>query len=309
MVVCFFCGAISCKDKKAATSADERRATNESIPNQVTSTTTQQTTAISTQANQPLGTVSDCDTVCQQAKSVESTDIRKSMELLEAAMAKAPDDPHSAPYYLQLGRLKKEYENYQGLYPGTQESSEKQKKEFVEYAKARPKEYSYDEIGADYLYFGTHFKELEKRFPTSPFAIEAAYEITNLNQGGECEGYVTCYIEGAFAPVRDFLLRHPDTIHTAEAAQRADDSFRKNLWSSRQWQDALGEIGDPNKATDYYDPNELRKLVAEYEELAQKLPTKYRPRIWETAAHYRTRLGEKDKSRALYGRILKEFPS
>jgi len=249
----------------------------------------------------------ESDPVYQQAQSLSRSDIRKAMEVLEAAVSKAPDDPRSAPYYLQLGRLKKEYENYQNYGAATSELGEKQKKEYFEYAKARPSEYFYNEIGDDYFYVGTHFKELEKRFPLSPLAADAGYEITNLSQGGECEGFVLCYIESAFAPVHAFLLRYPDTPHTAEAAQRADDAFRKALWGD-QWKTDLGDIKDPTKSTDYYDPRELKKLVDEYEELAEKLPQKFRARIWETAAYYREKLGEKDKSRTLYEKIATQFP-
>jgi hypothetical protein len=232
------------------------------------------------------------------------------MAILEAAIAKSPDEPSTAPYYLQLGRLKKEYENYQGYKTGTSELSEKQKNEFIGYAKKRPTEYFYNDPGADYFYGGFHFKELERLFPNSSLAAEAGYEITNLSQGGECEGQVVCYIDGGFAPVREFLLKYPQAPHTAEAAQRTDNAFRKNLWGDGVWKTELGVIADPNKAADYYyDPAELKKLLAEYEELAEKLPAKYRPRIWETTAYYHTRLGEKEKSGALYERILKDFPA
>jgi hypothetical protein len=301
---CLACATNGCKNKQASARAQEPRAavvqTAPSAPNPTQGSAAPNT---STTADSL-----DCDALCKQAKALSNNDIRKSMELLEAAIARVPDDPRSAPYYLQLGRLKKEYENYQGYNAGTPELSEKQKKEFVEYAKARPTEYFFDEIGADYLYLGTQFKELEKKFPTSPLAADAGYEITNLSQGGECEGFILCYVEGAFAPVRAFLQRYPDTPHTAEAVQRADDAFRKNLWGEH-WKTDLGGISDPTKpSSDYYDPNELKKLVAQYEELAEKLPPRFRPRVWETVAYYRGRFGEKDRAKSLYQRILKENP-
>jgi len=307
---CLFCNALGCKDKKTAASPAELHSTSPQSAQTNSAAIPPQTSALPVQAtNQPAAAVLECDALCQQAKALESNDIRKSMELLESAIAKAPENSHSAPYYLQLGRLKKEYENYQGYHAGTLELSEKQKTEFVEYAKVRPTEYLYNEIGANYLYLGTQFKELEKKFPTSPLAADADYEIANLSQGGECEGFILCYVEGAFAPVRAFLQRYPDTPHTAEAVQRADDSFRKNLWGEH-WKTDLGDISDPNKPTgDYYDPNELKKLVAQYEDLAEKLPPRFRPGIWETVAYYRLRFGEKEKARALYEKIATQFPA
>jgi len=229
------------------------------------------------------------------------------MGMLEEAIAKAPDDPHSAPYYLLLGRLKKEYESYQSAYAGSEERTKQNIEDFRRYAQARPNEYFHDEPSDTFLYDGAQFKELVKRHPSDPCAVEAAYEITNLSQGGECEGLILCYIEGAFAPVREFLLHYPDSAHTGEAAQRADDAFRKALWGDR-WRTDLGEITDPTKATDYYDPAELKKLVEQYEELAEKLPARFRPRIYETVAYYYVRLGEADRARQLYNLILQQAP-
>ena len=60
---------------------------------------------------------------------------------------------------------------------------------------------------------------------------------------------------------------------------------------------------------DAYDPNNLKRLVQEYEDLAQKLPMRFRATAWETVAYYRNKFGEKDRARALYQRILQENPS
>jgi tetratricopeptide (TPR) repeat protein len=249
----------------------------------------------------------ESDALYQQAQSLFHSDIRKAMDLLEAAIAKAPDAAQSAPYYLLLGKLKKEFEDCQAADTSI-ENSKTQCEGFVQYAKARSSEYFYNEVGGDYLYGGFHFQELEKRFPSSALAVEAAYERTKLSHGGECEGFVDCYIEDAFAPVRDFLLRYPDSPHTAEAVKRADGAFRKMLWGDT-WKTEWTEIKDPNKATDYYDPNNLKKLVQDYEDLAEKLPLRFRATALETVAYYRSKFGEKDRTRALYQRILQENPA
>jgi tetratricopeptide (TPR) repeat protein len=250
----------------------------------------------------------ESDPLFQRAKALTNTDIRGGMTMLEEALAKSPDDPHSAPYYLLLGRLKKEYENYEGYNAGTPEASERQRNEYREYAKARPNAYFHDEPGDSYLYNGIHFKELEKRFPSSLLAAEAGYEITNLSQGGECEGQLVCFIEFSFEPVRAFLLRYPDTSHSAEAAKRADDAFRNSLWGDH-WKTDWTEVTDPTKANAFYDPADLKKLVEEYEELAEKLPSRFRPRIYETVAYYRGKLGETQHARELYEKITAQFPN
>jgi tetratricopeptide (TPR) repeat protein len=250
----------------------------------------------------------ESDPLYRQAQGLFHADVRGSIGLLEAAIAKAPDNPNSAPYYLLLGRVKKEFENCQGDYANSSLSEPaKQCKGFMEYAEARPNEYFYNEVGGDYLYGGFHFHELEKRFPSSPLAVEAAYEMISLSQGGECEGFLDCYIASAFTPVRNFLDRYPDTPHTAEAVRRADDAFRKTLWGD-VWKTEWVEIKDPNNSSDYYDPANLKKMVQEYEDLAEKLPVRARASAWETVAYYRNKFGEKDRARALYARILKENP-
>lgn len=257
---------------------------------------------------QPAVVDFESDTLYQQAKGFSHSDIHKAMSLLETAVAKAPDDPHSAPYYLLLGRLKKEFENCVGDHANSSLSGPaKQCSGFTEYAQARPTEYFYNEVAGNYLYSGSHFQDLEKKFPSNPLAVEAAYEMTNLSQGGECEGFLDCYIENGFARVRDFLLRYPDSPHSAEAIKRADDAFRKTLWGD-VWKTEWTEIKDPNKPSEYYDPANLKKLVQEYEDLAEKLPVRARASCWETVAYYRAKFGEKDRAKILYQRILKENP-
>src|SRR5262249_2055593 len=90
------------------------------------------------------------DLVYQQAQTLARSDIHKAMELLEAAIEKAPDSPSSAPYYLLLGRLKKERESCQQD-PTTSPLSEpaKQCSDFVDYAKSHSNEYFYNEVAGD----------------------------------------------------------------------------------------------------------------------------------------------------------------
>ena len=103
--------------------------------------------------------------------------------------------------------------------------------------------------------------------------MEAAYEETNLAEGGECESDIVCPIASGFEPVRKFLLQYPDSVHSAEAAKRADAAFRGSLWGEH-WKTYNAEITDTTKATDDYNPDELKKLVQEYEEIAEKMPAK-----------------------------------
>ena len=61
----------------------------------------------------------EADPIYQLARTQAKTDLQKAFGTLEAAIAKAPDDSQSVPYYLSLGRLKKEYESYPESYAGS----------------------------------------------------------------------------------------------------------------------------------------------------------------------------------------------
>jgi len=66
------------------------------------------------------------------------------------------------------------------------------------------KDYTYNEIGANYIYSGADFKELLARFPKSDLADDAAFEIANLPQGGECEGDAVCMMSRELTPFELF---------------------------------------------------------------------------------------------------------
>ena len=89
--------------------------------------------------------------------------------------------------------------------------------------------------------------------------------------------------------------------------KRADNAFRQNLWGD-VWNTERGEVKDPNTSDDYYDSGDPKKMVQDYEDLAEKLPFRYRARAWETVAYFRARFGERERARALYERILRQNP-
>src|SRR5260370_735972 len=111
------------------------------------------------------------------------------MEVVEESLRVHGDDSAFAPLYLRLGRMKKAYEGR--LSYGSPAMS---------YALAHPAEYNSNEVDADYIYNGYHFRELMRRFPKSEWADDAAWELTLLSRGGECEGNVACYIGRGFDP-------------------------------------------------------------------------------------------------------------
>ena len=240
----------------------------------------------------------------QKAESLQSREPLRAMQTLEEAIAAAPSSPTTAPLLLRLGILKREFEKYHWAREGeAAEAQEKRAAEFAAYAKARPEEYWYNEIGGDYLYSGFHLKEIEKRFPRSPLVVDADYELTKLTIGGECEGYVTCYISAKFTPVLAFLQKHPASKYSAEAVRRADEAFRSNLWGEK-WRSEFAEITDPHKDVEGYEAAQLKRMVQDYEDLAPTLPRLLRASATETVAYYRARFGEAAKAREHYTWII-----
>ena len=243
-------------------------------------------------------------------QSAAVTRPQKAISELEAAIAKAPAAPQSAKLYLQLGKLKRAYEDYPHSREGEDgDAYQRRQAEFESYAKARPEEYVYNEIGGTHLYNGVHFRTLQERFPKDPLVVDAAYEISKLSRGGECEGWVTCYISASFAPVRDFLRDYPDTKFSTEAVARTDAAFRKSTAWGEKWRSEFAEIADPHKDVDGYEAATLKTLVQEYEDLAAALPRLLRASAYETIAHYRARFGETKRARELYAFIVQHAPN
>lgn len=196
--------------------------------------------------------------------------LRTVLDSLETELARAAADRQ--PYLLfELGRAKKRF------IPELRSPHEA-------YAKAREGEYWYNEIGGNYLYQGTHFRQLIERFPDHHLADDAGYQLTMLPEGGECEGFITCYIARSLHDVQDFLVQFPNSPYAPRALERVMHAFETQL----------NDLDLTKKSADQmYDPNELPPIVARFDTATMKLPPALRAQASALVGRINARLAGK----------------
>ena len=200
----------------------------------------------------------------------ESSPPRQDIESLERRLKAAPEASLPA-VLIALGRLKSRF---------VVDSA---------YGAAHPEEFFYQELASSWLYNGWHFTELQRRFPQSPFADDAAYELTLLPQGGECEGYVPCQVSGLFSKLDAFLRAHPTSPRAADAVARVLLAFS-----------AIKPRMDLTRSSDAIDVPEIRKLVDALESLARALDPALGFTLLTRVAELREQLGDLSAARSTY---------
>jgi hypothetical protein len=176
---------------------------------------------------------------------------------------------------------------------------------YREYAEKNSQEFWYYEMGGIYYYSGFHFKELIKRFPESELVDDAAYELTKVHRGGECEGWMDCYIEYQFNQVKEFLELYPNSEHAEEAVKRANEAFLNNL-DSPLWVQNFGAIKDYAVAQESYEPQAIQQTLAIYETIAETLPLQLRAKAYEAIAGLWVRFKQLDRAIRLYSFIVQQ---
>ena len=161
------------------------------------------------------------------------------------------------------------------------------------YAQSRPDEYGFNEADADWLYNGKDFRDLIRRFPASPLVDDAAYALTRLPIGGECEGSVACAVSVGWMPVADFLRAHPNARQADFAVVRALDAFR-----------FLDSVPDLRVETDAIDPAAIRGMIATLDTVARLQQPPRNTLLLTRAAELWKRLEDFDRSRAAYSAAL-----
>ena len=180
----------------------------------------------------------------------------------ERRLRTAPETSHPT-ILMQLGRLKSRLD----VDP--------------KYAAAWRKEFFYQELAGRWLYTGWHFKELLRRFPNHKLADDAAYQLTLLPEGGECEGYVPCQVASLWLRLDPFLRKYPSSPYADSAVQRTLLAFSA-IKPNMNLTESSGDI----------DPPEIRKLVKSLEQTANTLPTHQRLVLLARVAELREQLGD-----------------
>jgi hypothetical protein len=198
---------------------------------------------------------------------VDADSIRAKMDSVESLLAKA-SDADKPRLLFALGRLKRLFMSMQGTAHGR-------------YAAAREDEYWYNELGDNYIYTGKHLKQLIDSYPRHDLADDAAYELTLLPLGGECEGFVTCAIGAEWIHVKDFLPQYPTSAYARRALDRAIAAYAEHL----------KDVKDLATKKEYYDPSELRSLLVQFDSVATRLPPPLKTRADSLSAALWSRLG------------------
>ena len=157
------------------------------------------------------------------------------------------------------------------------------------YARAHPDDYWYNEVGADWLYTGTDLRELIRRFPQHELVDDAAYMMTRLPLGGECEGYVPCYTGSTWGPVSEFLAAYPQSPYADSAVARALVAFGH-----------IEPDAELRASSAAYEPNDIRQLISSLDSVARLLPERQRVPLLTRAGELWTQLVEYDRARAAY---------
>ncbi len=209
--------------------------------------------------------------------------VRALLDSLDAQVAMASADKLPA-LLLARGRAKSAYQPNAVL-----NSTDAAHETDAAYAKSRPDEYGYNEVGADWLYNGKDFRDLIKRFPASPLVDDAAYELTRLPIGGECEESVACMVWDGWASVGEFLRAHPNARQADFAVARALEAFR-SVDSGR----------DIRLGSDADEPAAIRNMVAALDTVARLQTAPRRTQLLMRAGELWDRYADYDRARSAF---------
>lgn len=197
------------------------------------------------------------------------------IDSLEHTLATAPA-ADSARLLLRLAVLKRDLQDR--IY---QTESPEATRGFEQMLAQRTPDFFFNEIAGTYLYTGVELDTLLARFPQHGLADDAAWQQTRLVLGGECEGYIGCYLWSATRAHIALLERYP-------ASPYADSALAVIMTS---YDDLLSQAPDPTVASEFYDRAEVLALFAAYAAVAEALPGSLGASAREHVARVRARIG------------------
>ncbi len=213
--------------------------------------------------------------------------LRPEMDSLERLLATA-SDAQTPSLLLALGRAKAQFAPSRVAFGPDRPASD------TLYAATRPNEFGYDDSGGEWFYTGVALEELVRRFPSSDQAVDAAYTITELQRGGECEGAIDCAVDWYWRPLARFLRAYPTSSLADSAVKRALAAFR--IVDST----ADLRLGDEFDTS----PTELRREVAELDTIGRMVAPPGRTRLVERAGELWEQFAAFDRARDAYQAAL-----
>ena len=156
------------------------------------------------------------------------------------------------------------------------------------YAASRPEEFQIS--WGLWVYRGTDFQELIRRYPGSEWADDAAYALSLVPRLHHCEGDLACRLNVAWEPIAAFLQAYPDSPFAAAAVDRALAAFGEvetdlDLRSTAYW---------------FHDPDRVRALVESLDGVGKLLPTPQGTRLLERAAQLWWQYSDYERAGAAY---------
>jgi hypothetical protein len=218
---------------------------------------------------------SDAITTAYSDSAIRSDSVLRIVVALEDSIRRDSTGPETPRRLYQLGRLIAK--NYLDLTRGLPDTA---------FKIGRDSMYFYNEIGGGYFYNGFHFREIERRFPADSFAAIGAFEAAFLPEGGECEGYVACYMARWYDPLEGFLRRHSRSPLAAVAI----DSINAG------WKRSLGFADSVRRENpEWVDTTDIRTVLARYDSAAAGLPAPLRSRARASLIPWLERFGLKPR--------------
>jgi hypothetical protein len=162
----------------------------------------------------------------------------------------------------------------------------------------RPDLFLYDEPGGTNLYNGRHLRLLLERHPDAAEADDAAWELAILPQGGECEGFVACYLGGGVGPLEAYLERQPRGRHVTDGVEQARTCLRMNLERLQEGKSAKEDL----------DPAAVTAVLSRYERVSRSLPGPRGAELLREVAPWWRQLGDPRRAAAVEADAARRAP-
>src|SRR2546427_4466159 len=145
-----------------------------------------------------------------------------------------------------------------------------------------------------FFFFFFSSRRRHTRFDCDWSSDVCSSDLTQLPWGGECEGYVPCYIGREFDPVADFLRQYPKSNFASDGVRYANEAFTT----------ALADIPDLSEPSEEFPPDTVQAMLARYDTIAEGLPPPLRASAAVTIADLWARFLRYDRARVLYREVL-----
>lgn len=222
-------------------------------------------------------------------------DAAKAITRLRNLVKKMPDYPEMDRAYLLLGRLMKRFEDdYSETYDTTTHISgipPEIADKMEEYIDGGP--------SGSYYYNGCHFDRLIAFFPGSEYVDEAAFEKTNLMQGGECEGDENCSLDYGVSRYIEFLKQYPASEQAGKAIAAINKEFS---WILAKKSERLAGTRD-------FSIKGLEATIDSYQQAVQGVAPREKAEANDVICSLWLKTGNKEKAIAACNDILKNYRS